>query len=53
MCVGRRFVECTECGGHYHRPMFRHIQRAAMDVEEELEEERSEPSGVLVNVLQD
>ncbi|EIE25443.1 hypothetical protein COCSUDRAFT_32644 [Coccomyxa subellipsoidea C-169] len=52
MCVGRRFVECTECGGHYHRPMFRHIQRTAIDVEEELEM-RSKPSGVMVNVLED
>ncbi len=33
MCVGRRFVECTECGGHYHRPMFHHVHRTAADVE--------------------
>ena len=52
MCVGRRFVECTECGGHYHRPMFRHIQRTAIDVEEELER-RTRPSRVMVDVLED
>ena len=40
MCVGRRFVECTECGGHYHRPMFHHVQRTSQIIEEELEGSR-------------
>ena len=40
MCVGRRFVECTECGGHYHRPMFNHVHRTPQIIEEELEGSR-------------
>ncbi|KAK9909256.1 hypothetical protein WJX75_009575 [Coccomyxa subellipsoidea] len=53
MCVGRRFVECTECGGHYHRPMFRHIQRSATDLEEELERQTQPSRRVMVDVLED
>jgi uncharacterized membrane protein YgcG len=29
LCMNRRFVVCTECGGHYHRPMFVHRRRQA------------------------
>lgn len=25
-CFGRRHIQCTSCGGHYHRPMFSHAQ---------------------------
>ena len=55
MCVGRRFVECGECGGHYHRPMFHHIQRSATDVEDELERPSQpiRPSRVMITVLED
>ena len=52
LCVGKRFVECTSCGGHYHRPMFSHIHRTAMDVENELEG-RSQPTKVISGVLED
>lgn len=52
LCVGKRFVECTSCGGHYHRPMFSHIHRTAMDVEDELEG-RSQPTKVISGVLED
>lgn len=27
LCMNRRFVECRECGGHYHRVLFRHHRR--------------------------
>lgn len=52
LCVGKRFVECTSCGGHYHRPMFNHIHRTAMDVEDELEG-LTEPTKVISGVLED
>ena len=52
LCVGKRFVECTSCGGHYHRPMFSHIHRTGMDVEDELQG-RTEPTKVISGVLED
>ncbi len=36
MCVGRRYVSCAECGGHSHRPMFAHIHRTAVDIEDDI-----------------
>lgn len=27
LCMNKRFTICAECGGHYHRPMFRHLRR--------------------------
>eukprot|EP00879_Flechtneria_rotunda_P002426 GHRR01002623.1.p1 GENE.GHRR01002623.1~~GHRR01002623.1.p1 ORF type:complete len:262 (+),score=75.38 GHRR01002623.1:262-1047(+) len=29
LCMNKRFIICTECGGHYHRPMFEHLKRQA------------------------
>lgn len=26
-CLGRRFVNCKDCGGHVHRPLFAHTSR--------------------------
>jgi hypothetical protein len=25
--MNRRYVVCSECGGFYHRPLFRHMRR--------------------------
>eukprot|EP00878_Enallax_costatus_P001072 GHUV01001209.1.p1 GENE.GHUV01001209.1~~GHUV01001209.1.p1 ORF type:complete len:259 (+),score=81.50 GHUV01001209.1:1156-1932(+) len=27
LCMNKRFIVCSECGGHYHRPMFVHRRR--------------------------
>ncbi len=45
-------MECTSCGGHYHRPMFSHIRRTAADIESELEE-LTAPTKVISGVLED
>lgn len=29
LCMNKRFIVCSECGGHYHRPMFMHRRRQA------------------------
>ncbi|KAL6748520.1 hypothetical protein V8C86DRAFT_2875438 [Haematococcus lacustris] len=26
LCMTKRYITCTECGGHYHRKMFAHIR---------------------------
>eukprot|EP00884_Botryococcus_braunii_P018676 jgi/Botrbrau1/5492/Bobra.27_1s0030.1 len=26
-CLGRRFINCRDCGGHVHRPLFAHTSR--------------------------
>ena len=52
LCVGKRFVDCSSCGGHFHRPMFRHIHRTALDVTEDFEE-LSQPTKVISGVLED
>lgn len=28
LCMSRRFIECPDCGGHYHRPLFSHASRS-------------------------
>ena len=28
LCMSKRFIECPDCGGHYHRPMFNHVKPA-------------------------
>lgn len=29
LCMNKRFIVCSECGGHYHRAMFMHRRRQA------------------------
>lgn len=29
LCMNRRYIVCGDCGGHYHRPLFRHARRLA------------------------
>ena len=33
LCMNRRYVVCADCGGHYHRPIFRHMRRANLGAE--------------------
>lgn len=35
LCMNRRYVVCTDCGGMYHRPLFSHMRRRTGDVQEE------------------
>lgn len=48
MCMGRRYVECAECGGHYHRPMFRHVHRAAVDNDEDFDSSMQPPRVLVI-----
>lgn len=32
-CLGRRFINCRDCGGHVHRPIFAHTSRIRLQGE--------------------
>lgn len=34
MCLGKRFVSCPECGGHFHRRIFSHHHHTGLTVTE-------------------
>ena len=54
MCVGKKYADCSACGGHFHRPIFRHKQRTAREVERDLRIERpSGPVGVVMGIMED
>lgn len=40
MCLGKRFVDCPECGGHFHRRMFNHHHHSGLTVTEVVEAEQ-------------
>ena len=48
MCLGKRFVNCNECGGHFHRRIFTHKHQSGTDVTDMLEAELS-PVGKLTD----
>lgn len=39
MCLGKRFVDCPECGGHFHRRIFNHHHHTGLTVTELVEAE--------------
>jgi len=40
MCLGKRFVDCPECGGHFHRRIFNHHHHKGLTVTELVEAEQ-------------
>lgn len=40
MCLGKRFVDCPECGGHFHRRIFNHHHHTGLTVTELVEAEQ-------------
>lgn len=40
MCLGKRFVGCPECGGHFHRRIFSHQHHTGLTVTELVEAEQ-------------
>ena len=40
MCLGKRFVGCPECGGHFHRRIFSHHHHTGLTVTELVEAEQ-------------
>ena len=41
MCLGKRFVDCPECGGHFHRRIFNHHHYTGLTVTELVEAEQT------------
>lgn len=46
MCLGKRFVGCPECGGHFHRRIFSHQPHTGLTVTQLVEAEQ----GTLANL---